>query len=334
MALWDTIKNQLRSVIQWEGASPKTLFELWSANGDEIKNASKLILKPGQGVIFVYEGKIEAVHEEPGIYELNTENQPFVTTLSKYMQAFESEHKVGLYFFWRVEMVDQKWGTPAPVKYDDPVYKFPVGLRAHGNFSFKVTQPEYFFTNIVGGRKSFSVEEAKTVISNRFIQQLTDVLAESGYSYSQVDRNRVELAEALRIVVAKDFDSFGFQLTDFRIEGTDFDAETKARIDRIADATTDAIAAEKVGLSYERAQQLEALRDAAKNENGAAGAGVGIGAGLGMGQAMAGSMMSTGNAGAPASPEDRLKKLKSLFESELISKEEYQTKKAIIIKEL
>lgn len=341
MAIWDTIKGQLRTVIEWEDASQDTLFELWSANGDEIKDASKLILKPGQGVIFIYEGQIQAVHEDEGMYELRTANVPFITTLSKYMQAFESEHKVGLYFFWRTEIVDQKWGTRAPVKYDDPVYKFPVGLRAHGNFSFKITQPEYFFTNIVGGRNQFSVNDARTIIANRFIQQLTDVLAESGFSYSEIDKNRVELAELLTQEVEKDLTTLGFTLTDFRIEGTDFDAETKTRIDRIANATAEAIAAEKVGLSYDRMQQLEALRDAAKNEGGAAGAGVGIGAGVGLGQAMAGGMFSQPQQTAPSAPQsssgdhtERLMKLKSLFDSELISKEEYEKKKSAILDEL
>jgi membrane protease subunit (stomatin/prohibitin family) len=215
-----------------------------------------------------------------------------------------------------------------------------VGLRAHGNFSFKVSQPEYFFTNIVGGRNQFSVDDARSVISNRFVQQLTDVLAESEFSYSQIDKNRVELAELLTQEVEKDFTTLGFTLTDFRIEGTDFDAETKTRINRISDATAEAIAAEKVGLSYDRMQQLEALRDAARNESGAAGAGVGIGAGVGLGQAMAGGMLSQApqaQAAAPAPVADqteRLKKLKSLFDSELISQEEYDKKKAAIIDEL
>ena len=53
MALWDKIKGQLRSVIEWENADNETLFYQWSADGDEIKNASKLIVKPGQE-LFLY----------------------------------------------------------------------------------------------------------------------------------------------------------------------------------------------------------------------------------------------------------------------------------------
>ncbi|MBE0468821.1 MAG: SPFH domain-containing protein, partial [Methyloprofundus sp.] len=41
MALFDGIKRQLRSVIQWEGAGADVLFQQWRGNGEELKNASK-----------------------------------------------------------------------------------------------------------------------------------------------------------------------------------------------------------------------------------------------------------------------------------------------------
>ena len=102
MGLWNSVKKQLRSVIEWEDPSGVNLFYKWSENGDEIKDASKLLVGPGQGVILVYEGKIVATTTEEGLLELETDNQPFVTTLKKYMQAFESEHKVGIYFLERL----------------------------------------------------------------------------------------------------------------------------------------------------------------------------------------------------------------------------------------
>jgi membrane protease subunit (stomatin/prohibitin family) len=136
---------------------------------------------------------------------------------------------------------------------------------------------------------------------------LTDLMAESGFSYAQVDRNRVELADALKIGLAPVLSQLGFELCDFRIENTDFDDETKARIGKIADKIADAQAinamsgVEAAALrNYAAAEQLGALRDAARNEGGAAGMGVGVGAGIGLGQVMAGAM--AGAAAAPATP--------------------------------
>ncbi len=344
MAIWDTIKGQLRSVIEWESPSSDVLFQAWSENGDEIKNSSKLIVKPGQGVIFVHEGRIEGVHLEEGLFDLKTSNTPFVTTLSKFMQSFESEHKVGIYYFWQTEFLNQKWGTPTPVKYDDPVYKFPVSLKAHGNFSFKITKPEQFFVNVIGSKLEYTVHEAKTVLVDRFTQQMADLLAESGFSYAEIDKNRIELATALSTKLSPDFEQLGFSMQDFRIEGTDFDEATVERISRIADITAEAIAAEKAGIDYTKMQQLEALRDAAKNEGGIAGIGAGLGAGVGLGQAMMGGQNIPG-ATSPTQPvtqhvttqpsiEERLKKLASLKDGGLISEAEYESKRQEILAEI
>ena len=337
MGLWDTVKKQLRSVIEWETADHATLFELWSENGDEIKDASTLILKPGQGVVFMYEGKIKAVWTEPGKYDLETDNVPFITTLENYMQAFESSHKVGIYFFWQTEFFNQKWGTVSPIKYQDPVYDFPVGLRAFGNFSFKLVEPEPFFVNVVGSRNRFLVDELRNTIATRLQQPLTDLLAEAGFSYADIDKNRDELSAALTEKLGTEFTGLGLNMTDFRIEATSFDEATNTRIARIADITAEARAAEKAGVNYRELQQLEALRDAARNEGGAAGAGVGLGAGIGMGQMFtqqAAPQQPVQSAPAADDLESKLAKLKSLADKGLITTEDYEKKKTDLLSSL
>jgi membrane protease subunit (stomatin/prohibitin family) len=335
MAIWNAIKSQLRSVIQWDDCQPGELFELWSQNGDEIKNASKLIVNPGQGVIFVYEGKIQAVHLQEGTYDIKTANEPFVTTFSKYMQAFESEHKVGIYFFWRTQFVNQKWGTTSLIKYLDPIYKFPVGLRAFGNFSFQITKPEQFFTGVIGARPLYTIDDARILFSERFVQQLSDLFANAAYGFVEIDKHRIELANQLITKISPDLDTLGFSLTDFRIEGTDFDEGTKSRIGRIADLAAEAEGAKAAGVSYAELQQLQALRDAAKNESsGAVGAGVGIGAGMGLGQMFAGSFGMNQGQSSQSSPTERLKNLKELLDQGLLNAEEYESKRAEIVKKL
>src|SRR3569623_211947 len=84
------MSRQLRSVIEWKDPSPDVLFERWSEHGDEIKNASKLIVGPGQGCLFVYEGQILEAYTTPGMVDLRTGNLPFVTTLTRLMQGFTS----------------------------------------------------------------------------------------------------------------------------------------------------------------------------------------------------------------------------------------------------
>ena len=328
MGLLDGIKRQLRSVISWENPHSNDLFYQWSSNGDEIKNASTLIVGPGQGCIFVYKGKIVSITEREGSTSLLTENIPFWTTITKAMQSFESEHKVGLYFFKRTMILNQKWGTLSAIKYEDPFYRFPVGLIGFGNFSFVISDAQSFFTNVVGQQENYLISDFREMMIDRLSQPIADYLAEQKFSYALIDAKREEIAYDIKQRVYKEFTALGFELTDFRIEGTDFDEETKERVSRIADITADTHAAEVAGVSYSELQRLSAMRDAASNEVGAAG--VMMGMGVGNTLATQSSTSATGSSDIAT----RLKQLKKLHEDELITDDEYSDKKSAILKEL
>ncbi|HRX14926.1 MAG TPA: SPFH domain-containing protein [Spirochaetota bacterium] len=335
MGLWDKAKGQLRSVIEWNNPSEDIIFYRWSSDGDEIKNASKLIVNPGQGCIFVYEGKVEAFFEEEGIVELKTANIPFWTTISKFMQKFESEHKVGIYFYKKTQILNQKWGTPSVIKYMDPKYNFEVGLRAYGNYAFQINDPGHFFCNIMGVGTEYTTAQFRDVMGSKIIEPLTDYFAEAGFGYSDIDKERQEISAGIKERLLKEFSDLGFEIIDFKIEGTSFDDNTMKRINRIADMTAEAEALKRVGMNYADQQKLEAMKLAAQNEGGGAGLGMGMGAGMGMGQMMAGMMGSQQSSPQVSNdsgdPTAKLKKLKEMMDMELISKEEFEQKKKEIL---
>ena len=340
MTLLDGFQRQLRSVIQWTNPSPDVLLSQWTENGDEIKNASKLIVGPGQGCIFVYKGKVQSIIEKECSINLKTQNIPFWTTISKFMQFFDSENKVAIYFYKKNKILNQKWGTSSPIKYEDPKYNFPISLKAYGNYSYQINDPKSFFVNIVGGQSDFYVDDFRQVMSSRIIHPISDYLAENKYSYADIDANREEITTGLFGKLTAAFHKLGFDITDFRIEGTNFDDDTLRRINRISDLIAEAHAAKAVGLDYAKVQQLEAMRDAAKNEGGGAGLGMGMGAGIGLGQSMAQSI----NAPATEAPTSttqssddlmaKLSQLKKMYVAELISEQEYSAKKKSILDEM
>ncbi|WP_271783140.1 SPFH domain-containing protein [Aquimarina algiphila] len=344
----NSFSNQLRSVIEWQDPKPETLFEKWTEDGDEIKNASKLIVGPGQGCLFVYEGKVEGFFEEEGLYDLKTGNIPFWTTIKNIMYKFESAHKVGIFFYRKAEMQNIRWGTPSPITYKDPVYNFPVGLGAFGNFSFKITKPVDFFRNVIAGDDYYPVKAIQKVILSRITQPISDFLANASFSYTEIDKHRNEIASFSKNSCTQIFDELGFELLDFRIEGTSFDEETKTRIGRIADMSAEAQAMKELGVSYQDYQQLEALKNMAKNEGGG-NIGMQMGAGLGMGQ-MLGNIMNNQNnqnQGQQGSqqqspqqqntppqnddPMQKLEKLKKMFDAGFIDEQEYKQKKQEIL---
>lgn len=329
--------KQLRSVIQWQNPASDALFSRWSENGDEIKDASQLIVGPGQGCVFVYEGSVDAIHAVEGIHSLDTDNIPFITTLKRFMQGFVSEHKVGIYFFKTTTLIDLKWGTPSIIKYQDPVYQFPVGLRAFGNYSMRIRDPGTFFREIVGVRDTFFVDDLRQPLNARIVQPLVDLLAESAMSYAEIDAKRDEIASALSTKLAPELTRLGFELMDFRIEGTTFDEDTMQRINLIANTGAEVQAARAAGVSYADLQRLGALRDAARNQ-GMAGMGVGMAMGVGMGGPFAAGLGAGASSGGGAAAVDdsaaKLRRLKELFDQGLITQNEYDAKKAEILSRL
>ena len=72
-------KRQLKNVIEWDEFREDMIFYKW--HNDEIKRDSKLIIRPGQDAIFMYNGKIEGIFEDEGTYEVSSEIVPFLSTL-------------------------------------------------------------------------------------------------------------------------------------------------------------------------------------------------------------------------------------------------------------
>lgn len=334
MGLKNYFKKQLSTVIEWSNQSSDVLFYKYPSQTDEIKNASKLIVSPGQGCVVVYEGKIESILTEPGTYNLSTDNHPFVTTLLKLRQFFESEHKMSLYYFRTAEIVNQKWGTPTPIKYMDPHYNLPIELGAYGNYSFKIADLNHLYTGIIGSKDVFKTSDMRSMITSRISSDLVSYLAQAKLSYLMIDSHLVEISDALKEIMDATFLDLGVHITNFRIEATSFDAKTQERIGLVADKTAEALAASEVGLDYVQLEKLKALRDAAKNEGGLAGAGLQIGAGLELGKTFVSQKDNTTVQSSMDDAVSQLQKLKMLLDEKILTQEEFDQKKKDILNKL
>lgn len=320
------LNKQFRSVIEWENPNEKELFVKVTDNFEEIKNASKLILQVGQGCIITYEGKVKDVITEAGIYDLKTDNKPFITNLKKLFQLRErSEHVLGIWFFRKADIVNMRWGTRVPIAYTDPIYSFPIQLSAFGNYSVKVVKPLEFFENIIAGKELFTHFDLKEIFLSRIAQPITDYLANAKFSYVEIDGQLNEIAKNTKDKTNEVFTDLGFEVIDFRIEGTQFDQETLDRIGEVSDIQAEVKSAQIAGIDFANLQKLKAMRDAAKNEGTA---------GITMGMFTGAELSRTTNESQKEDIKTKLKKLKELFDLELITEEEFSEKRKKILSEL
>ena len=335
MGIANLFRNQLSAVIQWQADKQHLLWYKYPSKTDEIKNASKLIVGPGQGAVLVYEGKVVDVLTEEGTFNLKTDNHPFFTTLVNLRQNFESEHKLHIYFYRKAQVTNQQWGTSSPVKFIDEQYNLPVEMGVNGTFSYQISDVEHFFKDIVGARTEVSNSEIRDLILGRLSQNIVTTIHKLGYSYNQIDGHLTEIGQELATLLNEETQKLGFTLTDFRVDGTLFDEQTQERIGRIADVTADSQAAQAGGLTYAELEKLRALRDAARNEGGLSGSGVQMGVGLEMGKQMgAATQLMNERSAADDDLSRRLARLRLLRDENVITDADYEAKKRELLNEI
>ena len=335
MGIANLFRNQLSAVIQWQADKQQYVWDKYPSKTDEIKNASKLIVGPGQGAVLVYEGKVVDVLTEEGTFNLKTDNHPFFTTLVNLRQNFESEHKLHIYFYRKAQVTNQQWGTSSPVKFIDEQYNLPVEMGVNGTFSYQISDVEHFFKDIVGARTEVSNSEIRDLILGRLSQNIITTIHKLGYSYNQIDGHLTEIGQELATLLNEETQKLGFTLTDFRVDGTLFDEQTQERIGRIADVTADSQAAQAGGLTYAELEKLRALRDAARNEGGLSGSGVQMGVGLEMGKQMgAATQLMNERSTADDDLSRRLARLRLLRDENVITDADYEAKKRELLNEI
>ena len=128
MSLWDRVTGELLDIIEWtEPSQNEILAYRFTRYKNEIKNGAKLIVREGQAAVFVKEGQLADV-KTPGLYTLDTNNMPILSTILGWKYGFESPFKCEVYFIATRQWTDQKWGTQNPVMMRDPEFG-PIRVR-------------------------------------------------------------------------------------------------------------------------------------------------------------------------------------------------------------
>jgi len=333
----DFFSWQFIDVITWKNPEEFLLVKKFDRPLDEIKDKSTLIVDPWYAAIFVHNGKIEAIQTTPWRWTLDTENVPFITSLKNILRWFESTDKAAIYFIKTIEITNQKWWTKNPVKYVDPIYQFPIKLRAFWNFSFKVSDIEHFWNNYVWTKSEVTVDEIRNLLVDRMLQFITDSFAELKLSYNDIDANRMEIAEKVLSKVNENIWDLWLKITDFRIEDTNFTEDTEELIAKIAEQTANVHninqlqnVDQKALQNYKATKQLDIMEKAAENE-WATWSMMWTVVGMNLWNQV---NQSNNNENNNDDIEIKLEKLKNLLDKWLITKEEYEEKKKELLKSL
>jgi membrane protease subunit (stomatin/prohibitin family) len=275
MPIFDFLRGEFIDVIHWTDDTRDTIVWRFEREGHAIKYGAKLTVREGQAAVFVHEGQLADVFG-PGLYELETNNMPVMTTLQHWDHGFQSPFKSEIYFVNTRRFTDLKWGTRNPIMCRDPEFGM-VRLRAFGTYTMRVSDPAKFMVEIVGTDGEFTTEEIEFQIRNIIVTHFSQIIATSGIPVLDMAGNTIELAKLVHERIAPMVAEYGLELPGFMIENISLPSEVEAAMDK---RTATGVAGD---LSrYTDFSAAEAMTKAAGNPAGGGGIGAGIGVGVGM----------------------------------------------------
>ncbi|MDF1485572.1 SPFH domain-containing protein [Ramlibacter sp. H39-3-26] len=343
MALMDFIKKQFIDIIQWTEEGDGTLAWRFPMRDMEIQNGASLTVRASQVAVFVNEGQVADVFA-PGMYKLTTQTLPVLTYLKNWDKLFESPFKSDVYFFSTRQQVDQKWGTPQPISIRDKDFG-AVRLRAFGNYSFHVADAKLFHTQISGTRDAYTVADLDGQLRGLVMQNISAAIAASGIPFLDLAANQLQFAQALSAQLQPEFAKLGLGLDAMTVQSISLPEELQKILDQ-------KIGMGMVGgdmgqfMQYQTAQAIPKFAEGAGQGGGIAGDAMGLGAGVALGQVLAQNLQTGLQGGAPAAaqppaagvkPEDvmaTLEKLGDLKAKGILTQEEFDAKKAELLKKL
>jgi membrane protease subunit (stomatin/prohibitin family) len=277
--VFDFLKGEFIDVISWLDDTRDTMVWRFDRHGQAIKMGAKLTVREGQAAVFIHEGQLADVFG-PGLYELQTNNMPIMTTLQHWDHGFQSPFKSEVYFVSTVRFNDQKWGTKSPIMARDPEFG-PVRLRAFGTYSMRIADPGRFMTEIVGTDGEFTTDEVSMQIRNMIVQAASQVLAGSGIPVLDMAANLEDLGKLIATAIAPRVAEYGLAIPEFYVENISLPEEVEKVLDK---RSSMGVAGDLT--KYMQFNAAEALANPASGAGGMMGAGMAAGMGMGMAQNM------------------------------------------------
>lgn len=281
MGLFDKLRNEFVDIIEWEDNTGDTLIWKFPRYQNEIKMGAKLTVRESQQAVFMNEGKIADVFQ-PGMYTLETQNLPILSSLKGFEYGFHSPFKADVFFISTKQFVDQRWGTRNAITVNDERFGM-IELRAFGTFAFRIDDGAKFLKEIAGTNSEFSTEEITGQLRSIMVNKFTNTIGKGTITIDQVAGNVEDLSSICQEKLNEDFSSFGLKITKFLIENVSMPDDIKQEIFEYSRLNK---------IDIQKLAQMKAAKsiETAAENPGIGGAGVGMGVGISMGNMVASTL--------------------------------------------
>ena len=298
-AIGSTMHDQWKEAIRCENMTNDVLMVKRTTPNGVISNKSTIIVAPGQCAIIFDNGRVIDATAEEGVYTFDSSSTPsffagqFGAVFKEMWQRFTyngaSAKQQAVFFFNTKEIIDNKFGTAAPIPFQDWSHPIPnqmtntltplrVEVKCFGKYTFRISDPALFMNKLAGTadiyKKDELVEQLRTEVMSVF-QNVANELGTAKYKVpvlempSQTDEIREMMDE--KVFDAK-IRERGIEIVCFAVESVTLTDDSAKKIDDYELSSNSYMQQGRMVGAYSNA-----VENAAKNENGAANGFMGIG---------------------------------------------------------
>lgn len=214
--------NQFSNVIEWEEFKDDMLF--WKWDNKEIKKGSKLIIRPGQDAIFLFNGKVEGIFEDEGSFDIESDIIPFLSTLKGFKFGFNNPMRAEVLFINTKELT-VKWGTKNAINIPSPVLPGGMPIKSFGTFCCKISDHQVLIDKIAGIKKQFTIEDVKERIMSILDQVIMKWIVREGKDIFNIQANSFEISKGIQTDLDMEMEKIGIAITNFSIASVTYPKE-------------------------------------------------------------------------------------------------------------
>ena len=270
-----------------------------------VSNGSVIHVYANQFMMLVDGGKVVDYTAEEGYYKVDNSSMPslfsgnFDDVLKDSFERIkfggQTPQKQKVFFVNLQEIKGLKFGTRNPINYFDNFYNAELFLRAHGNYSVKITDPLRFYAEAVPRNKScVKLNDINEQYLSEFLEALQSAIGQmsvDGIRISHIQSKGRELGKYMADILDAEWKQMrGMEVQSVGIASISYDEESQKLINMRNQGVMLSDAAIREG--YVQGSIARGMEAAGSNSAGAAAAFMGMGVGMNA----AGGFMNTASA--------------------------------------
>ena len=298
-AAGSTLHDQWKDFIRCEDLGNDILMKRVSTPNGIVSKDSAVQVAPGQIAVIFDSGKILDATAEEGIYTFDSSTSPsffagqfgpvFKEMWNRFTYGGGVSKEQAVFFINAKEIIDNKFGTPAPIPFQDWSHPIPnqmtnsvtplrVDVKCFGKYTFKITDPSTFMSKIAGTAEEYKKDTIIEQMRSEVIASFQNVLNELGTSAHKVPVLELpsQTDEIKKVMDEKVFDQpirdRGMSIVGFVVESVTLSDESQKKIDNYELSSNTFMQKGTLTGAY-----AQAVQDAAKNEAGAVNGMMGVG---------------------------------------------------------